>query len=148
MRTYKNENYYTVDKVVEIISEFHTYEARLKAFDDERIPSVGVAQYGIESVMPRANSVSSGVESAAINLTFMPKMMSNMITDMKYLQDRWYRVTDDEDAAVLQLRLSGASTIEIARLFGVDQRTVQRRLRRIAETIMSYPQVSVATVAG
>lgn len=131
-------SYYTVDKVLEIIRGYSNNIQNAK--ESMEYASVGVAQYGIEATMPRGNTTSDVVANEAIRMVTGTGYFANMITDIKYLQDRWDRVTNEKDATVLNLRLDGLSSAEIGQILGCSERNVNIVLRRVAETIISCPQ--------
>src|SRR5690625_3223966 len=132
--------YYDIPKILEIIKQ---YNIDIKTLAERRkeYASVGVTQYGIESTLPKAQGVNSDVvANEAIRHVEDNMFFANMETDIKYLQDRWDRVTNETDAQILSLRLDGLSAREIGRILRCTDRTIHVRLRRIAETIKSYPQ--------
>ncbi|RDW17622.1 hypothetical protein CWR48_13990 [Oceanobacillus arenosus] len=133
--------YYTTKKVMEIIKYYHIDTQNLRWMQEDK-KSVGIAQYGIEATLPKGNGFSSVVENESIRQIENTKFWAEKITDMKYLQDRWYRITDEKEATVLQLRLNGYSISHIAELMKMERTGVYRMIERIACQIKSYPQVS------
>lgn len=131
--------YYTIDKVLDIIRDYHININNIRGISND-MASVGVAQGGIESSMPKANSISDVVANEALRQIEMTGYFAEMLTDIKYLQDRWDRVTIEKDAQVLNLRLSGLTSMEIGQVVGCSERNVNTVLRRVASTIISYPQ--------
>jgi len=126
--------YYTVNKTMEIIKYYHVNIDNLKEIHQE-MASVGVAQYGIESSMPRASTISNVVQSEALRRVEDTKMWAGMITDIKYLQDRWCRITDERESRVLSLRLDGLSMLEIANIEGMERSGVYRILIRVCKKL-------------
>lgn len=103
--------------------------------------SIGVAQYGIEASLPKSQGgFSSVVENEVMRQIENTKFYAEMITDMKYIQDRWHRITNEKDALVLSLRLDGYSVGDIAEITNMDRSSVYRVIERIACQIKSYPQ--------
>lgn len=126
---------YTTDKVVEIINSYHRNIKLLKEFRKD-YASVGVAQGGIESVMPRGKGTTSDVvANEAIRQLENNDYFAEVRTDIKYLQDRLYRVTDEEDAIILSNRLDGAEVVTIACMMECSERKIYDRLRKIAKII-------------
>ncbi|MFD1416816.1 helix-turn-helix domain-containing protein [Oceanobacillus jeddahense] len=136
------DNYYTVKKIMDIIKYYHINMNNINTLAAEEMKSIGVSQYGIESSLPKGNGFSSVVENEAMRQIENTKFFADMITDMKYLQDRWHRITDEKEAAILKLRLDGYRITDIAEIMGMERTGVYRTLERIACRIKSYPQVS------
>ena len=127
--------YYDIPKVLEIINHYHAYKENIDEYK-YIYSSVGVAQGGIESTLPKAQGQTSDtVANEAINAIEGNKAYANIVTDMKYIENRWHRVTDERDAMVLNYRLEGYSAIEIAQLLRCTDRTVRTRLYNIAKVI-------------
>lgn len=136
---------YSVDKILQIIKYYHVNIQNLKTLERD-MRSVGVSQYGEESALPRGNKISNVVESEALRQIENSKFWAEIITDIKYLQDRWHRITDEQEAMVLNLRLNGYSVRDIAQLMKMDRSNVYRMLKSIAKQIKGYPQAN-ATIS-
>lgn len=132
-------SYYTVDKVLSIINSYHINVNNVREISRE-MASVGVSQYGIESSMPKSNTISNVVEKEAMRQLEMSTFFADMITDMKYLQDRWDRVTEETEAQILAMRLSGYSATDISMRLKMSRKNVYLKLRNIARIIGGYPQ--------
>ena len=134
-------DYYSTKKILDIIKYYHINLNNLKTLAAEnQLRSVGVAQYGIEASLPKGNNISSVVENEVLRQVENTKFFAGIITDMKYLQDRWHRVTTEREAMVLKLRLDGHKAKDIAQMLGVARSEVYRTLERIACQIKGYPQ--------
>ena len=130
---------YSVEKILQIIKHYHINIQNLKTLERD-MRSVGVSQYGEESALPRGNKISNVVESEALRQIENSKFWAEIITDIKYLQDRWHRVTDKQEVMVLNLRLNGYSVSDIAQIMKMDRSNIYRMLRNIAKQIKGYPQ--------
>lgn len=126
---------------MQIIKYYHINIRNIKELQQD-MKSVGIAQYGDESSLPKGNNISNVVEKEVMRQIENTKFWSEMITDMKYLQDRWHRITDEQEAKVLSLRLDGYGVRDIAYIMKTDRSNVYRMLKRIARQIKSYPQSS------
>lgn len=124
---------------MQIIKYYHINIQNIKELQED-MKSVGIAQYGDMAALPHGNNISSVVENEALRRIEDTKFWSRVITDIKYIQDRWYRVTDEQEAKVLSLRLDGYSVNDIAHLLKMDRSNVYRMLRKIARRMKGYPQ--------
>lgn len=131
--------YYSTDKVLEIIKHYKTY---IDSINDLRLSysSVGVGQYGLDAAMPKGNNISNIVEREALRQLDNSKLLSDRMTDINYIQNRWDRVTNEDDAIILNLRLSGYKVVTIAHKLNCSRFQIHKRLRVIADTIRGYPQ--------
>ena len=130
---------YSVEKILQIIKHYHINIQNLRTLERD-MRSVGVGQYGEESALPRGNKISNIVENEALRQIEKTKFWAEIITDIKYLQERWHRITNEQEAMVLNLRLNGYSVRDIAQLMKMDRSNVYRMLRNIAKQIKGYPQ--------
>lgn len=135
------QDYYSINKILQIIHQYHVNINALQTVEKE-YKSVGVSQYGDDAVMPKGNNVSSPTEVEAVRLIENNKMWSNMMTDIKYIQQRWDRVTDEQQAMVLHLRLSGYNMTDISHIVRKKKSQTYNLLRKAARAIKSYPQDS------
>jgi|SRR5699024_5895459 len=126
--------YYTRKKVLEIIKN---YRVNMQAIQDNEkyYPSVGVAQGGVDSAMPKARGVTSDpTAQVAIQKADKHDYFSKIKTDIKYLQDRLDRVPD-RLRDTLDLRLAGCTVQEIYHHTNKTQATIYRELNEIADMI-------------
>lgn len=123
--------YYTTSKVLDILKNYYFYKQAIESHKQE-YASVGVAQGGIESVMPKAQGKTSDVvANEALRQIEGIKVYADMATDIKYIEDRLYRVTGYK--TVLGMRLEGRTQREIAKLTRVSESSVGRELVRVAK---------------
>ncbi|MBP1971596.1 transcriptional regulator [Virgibacillus natechei] len=139
---------YTTKKIMQIIKYYHINVQNLRDMQQESMKSVGVSQYGLEASLPKGNDIKSVVENEALRRIENTKFWAEIITDIKYLQDRWDRITDEKEAQILSLRLSGYRTTDIAEIMKMTRSGVHRTLERIACRIKSYPQVYATHSTG
>lgn len=136
----RNEDYYSVNRILKIIHTYHVNMKNIKEMEQGLNASVGVAQYGIEATLPKGNAITKVVENEAIRQVDNSRYWAETITDMKYIQDRWHRITDEKEAMILNLRLNGITVAEISYIMHMSQSGIYKCLRKIAKTIKSYPQ--------
>lgn len=128
--------YYTKQKIKDIIKNYHHNQQVLKE-RNTHYSSVGVAQGGVESTLPKAQGQTSDVvANEAIRQIEANRVFANIQTDIKYLQDRLDRVKES-DEELLTLFLSGCNIHDVANYYGCSTRTVDRKLDDIACCIMS-----------
>lgn len=125
---------YTVKKILELIRMYHVNINNIKKRQRE-YQSVGVS---VISDMPKANNISDTVANEALRLIRDDRMFQLIESDVKYIQDRLDRVTEKEDAIILSMRLNGRSVRDIAEMHNVSERTIHRKLERIAMLIQGY----------
>ena len=127
---------YTVNKVLDIIKNYHHNITILKEYR-RTMKSVGVAQSGIESVMPKAQGgTSDPTGNEAVRLAGDTSYFAELATDIKYLQDRLDRVPKEYEA-ILDLRLTGHTVREIAFLQHRSYSFINKSLNHIAECIVN-----------
>lgn len=127
-------SYYTTKKVLEIIENYQLYKSNLSS--SREYASVGVSQYGIEATLPKGNNISNVVELEAIRGIEELPYFAAIRTDVKYLDDRLGRVTDNLDIEILGLRLEGMTVRDIAAVTGYSKTHIHRKLVKIAEIII------------
>ena len=133
------KDYYSINKILCIIKNYHINIKNMKELQVEA-RSIGVSQYGIESSLPKGNNISSVVENEVLRQIENTKFWADVATDIKYIQERLHKITDEQEAKALHLRLDGCSVVEIAKLLGLERAHVYRLLKNVARTIKSYPQ--------
>lgn len=132
--------YYSVNKILEIMKMYSIYKENVRNYKREHA-SVGVAQLGIEATMPKANTISDVVADEALKHVEDVHIFAEMKTDIKYLEDRWHRVTGEQDEKILSLRLDGYSAWQIARVSRCSERKVYNRLESIARMIGGFAEI-------
>src|SRR5699024_5386640 len=132
--------YYSTEKILEIIKHYHTNMQNIKEWQRDHA-SVGVVKMGIEATMPKANTLSDVVANEAIRQIEDSKFFTEMETDIKYLQQRWDRVTNESDARILSLKLGGLSSWEIGNVVQCSERNVNKRLWVVAKTIQGCSEI-------
>lgn len=127
--------YYDISRVLEIMENYHIYIANLQEITKD-YASVGVAQYGIEATLPKAQGTTSDVVAteALRDIDELP-LFAQMRTDVKYIDDRLDRVTSKLDVEILALRLEGLTVRDIGIATGYSKTHVHRKLVNIAKCL-------------
>lgn len=134
--TYTTEPTYTLDQVIELINNykenFTVYTNLMKEYQDVMIGG-NIAQYGEQAGMPKAQGTTSNlVWNELQRLIRQDKMISKYEVKVRYIQNRWDRVTDEKQAIILSQKLNGKSNAEIGKMLECDPRTVNKIVREIA----------------
>jgi len=126
--------YYDTTKVLDILKNYHIYMANVSNVDNRDYASVGVTVYDEEATLPRANKISDVTANEALKGIDELPLFAQMRTDIKYIDDRLDRVTDNIE--ILGLRLEGLSVCDISVAVGYSKSHVHRKLVDIAESII------------
>ena len=129
---------YTPNKVKQIIKDYYI---NLKTLQETQIDmkSVGIS---IITDIPSGNRLSDNTANEAIRLHDHELSQKEILTDIKYLQQRTHRITCENNAQVLNLMMQGYSITDIASITEQSRQHVYNRLDRIANEIC-YPLSSV-----
>lgn len=121
--TYATEQYST-EKIMDLINNYPYYISRLKEMNAQYQSEVGggsIAQYGIESAMPKAQGGNSDpVHNDALRRMKMNKEITRIENKVRYIQNRWDRITDERMALVFNLRLNGMTYSNVAKEVGIS----------------------------
>lgn len=129
--------YYNISKVKDIIKNYHHNQQVLKD-RNTHYSSVGVAQGGIESTLPKAQGQTSDVvANEVIRQIEANRYYAKVQTDMKYIDDRLYRITNERDAQIVNLFMLGYDVHDIANHYRCSRRNVDKRLDGVAKVIIS-----------
>ena len=136
--------YYTTDRVVKIIKNYHDILKIINEALGDKAKSVGVSQYGIEATMPKGNGTSDQTGRQALENIESVKFVSKKISDIKYINDRLDNIVNERDAIIMQMLINGKSQLEIGQFLDISQSAVNHRIEKIAEQIkgewLGYPQ--------
>src|SRR5699024_8381036 len=127
--------YYNTSEVLQIIKDYHVYKANIADTCKRDYASVGVTAYNEEATLPRANTISDVTANEAIRDMGELPVIAQMRTDIKYLEDRLDRVTDDIEVEILALRMEGLSASDIGAITLYSTRQIHRKLVDIAKLI-------------
>lgn len=128
--------YYSIDRVKEIIRNYYRYKQIIKEYRKD-YSSVGVTVYSEEAAMPRANNISDVTANEAMRQVEEVKVYANMRTDIKYVDDRLYRIDKERDAQIVNMFMQGYNTYDISTYYNCTKRNIDKRLDIIAHSICS-----------
>ncbi|WP_210126550.1 hypothetical protein [Mammaliicoccus sp. N-M50] len=127
---------YSTKQVLTLIKEYQDNVktiARLRKEYIENVCGGNIAQYGIESSMPKAvGQTSDPVFREVTRLLKQDKMLNRYENKIKYVQDRWDRVSDETQETILNQVLSGVSYEEIAKTMGKTPSRISQIVKEIA----------------
>lgn len=126
---------YTPEKVKNIMRNYRIWNLAIHHYKEEGMSSVGVAQGGIESVMPKAQGTTSDVVAdEALKIAEDVSFFAEIKKDLKYIDDHSHLVK--EHYATFQLRLGGYTVRDIAEIEQVSKSEVGRKLTDISNQII------------
>ncbi|MBU6112532.1 MULTISPECIES: hypothetical protein [Mammaliicoccus] len=128
---------YSTKQVLKLIEEYQTNVRAIANLKKEYLGTViggNIAQYGIESTMPKAvGETSDPVYREFVRLTKQDKVIRKYENKVIYIQNRWDRVIDDTMETILHQRLSGVSCREIGNNLEMSTGKIHQKLNEIAE---------------
>lgn len=128
---------YTTEQVIDLIynykENFTVYTNLMKEYQDV-VMGGSIAQYGIESTMPKPRGQTSNlVWNELQRLMKQDKMITKYENKVRYVQNRWNRIIDERQAIAFNLKLNGKSNKIIAETIGCDMRKVKKLLEEVAK---------------
>src|SRR5699024_11701187 len=119
--------YYNTSEVLQIIKDYHLYKDNIANACVRDYASVGVTAYNEEATPPRANTISDVTANEALMGIDELPVVAQMRTDVKYLEDRLDRVTDDIEVEILALRREGLSASDLGAITLYCTRKIYRQ---------------------
>ncbi|MFB9860889.1 sigma factor-like helix-turn-helix DNA-binding protein [Salinicoccus siamensis] len=124
---------YSTEKIMDMINSYPYYISKIKELRAQYNSDVGggaTAQYGIESVMPKAQGTTSDpVHNEVERRLKRGAELSRLEARARYIQNRWSRITDERMALVFNLRLDGMTYQSIAEEVGVSTTRVYQIMK-------------------
>jgi len=137
MMSYATE--YTTEEIYDFIVNYRSNliaANRLKGEYIEIIAGGNISQYGLESAMPKAAGQTSDPTFNEINrLIKQDSMIDRLEHRVLYIQNRWNRITEERQAIVFQLTLSGRSFRYISEVTQQSIPTIRKTLKEICELL-------------
>ncbi|KIH69931.1 hypothetical protein [Salinicoccus roseus] len=130
---------YSTEKIMDLINSYPYYISRLKELDAQYKSEVGggaTSQYGIDAAMPKAQGGNSDpVHNDTIRRMKMDKELNRLQAKVRYIQNRWDRITDERTALVFNLRLNGMTYQSIAKEVGISPQRAHSIMNEVCETL-------------
>ncbi len=130
---------YSTEKIMDLINNYPYYISRLKELDAQYKSEVGggsTSQYGIDAAMPKAQGGNSDpVHNDTIRRMKMDKELNRLQAKVRYIQNRWDRITDERTALVFNLRLNGMTYQSIAKEVGISPQRAHSIMNEVCETL-------------
>lgn len=128
---------YTTEQVMTLIYDykenFTVYTNLMKEYQDV-VMGGSIAQYGIESTMPKPQGQTSDpILREVQRLIKQDTVITKYETKVRYIQNRWDRIIDEKQAIAFNLKLNGKSNKIIAETIGCDVRKVKKILEEVAK---------------
>ncbi|ULG73011.1 hypothetical protein [Macrococcus brunensis] len=128
---------YTTEQIAKMIKEYQTNVravARLRKEYIDDVCGAGIAQYGIEATMPKPQGQTSDpVLREVQRLMRQDAVITKYEQKVLYIQNRWDRVTDEKQAMIFNLVLSGLPMDKVAETVGVTSQRIHQIINVIAE---------------
>lgn len=124
-------SYYTVDKIKQIINDYHINVDNLR---EHRVDynSIGVQSFDTQ---PKGNTISDVTCNEALSKVNENRFMDSIISDMKYLEDRLHRISGERNADIISMKMEGHNAIDISQVIGISRRTVDNVINIAAREI-------------
>lgn len=130
---------YSTEKIMDLINSYPYYISRLKELDAQYKSEVGggaTSQYGIDAAMPKAQGGNSDpAHNDTIRRMKMDKELNRLQAKVRYIQNRWDRITDERTALVFNLRLNGMTYQSISKEVGVSPQRAHSIMNEVCETL-------------
>ncbi|HDP5827258.1 TPA: hypothetical protein P6V00_001453 [Staphylococcus aureus] len=129
---------YTPKEVIAMLREYNEnlslYQS-LKAeqnINREHI-NLSAAQYGEESIMPRADSISNPTQKAAERLLIQDGTLNRTLKKLQFIDERSKRIHKNQHIVTFVLRTQGHTSQYIAGVLCVSRTRVQNIINEIAQ---------------
>lgn len=140
MITYATNKKYTSEEIYELIFNYKSNliaANRLKKEYIDTIAGGNIAQYGIEATLPKPVGQTSDPTYNEINrLIKQDSMIDRLENKVRYIQNRWSRIVNEEHAIVFNLALNGHNIKEISEMTHQSTRKVSRRIHEVSILLM------------
>ncbi|MEJ7540388.1 hypothetical protein [Staphylococcus intermedius] len=128
---------YTPSEVKQLIMDYH-WMRRLIDHQVYKYDSTSIAQYGIESAMPKAKGATGDkVLVRVIQNDRDRRKTQDLIDKVSFIDEHEDKITNDKNYHILQLLKQGEKINTIAMLMRVDRKEVYRKLDIIVSIYMN-----------
>ena len=138
--SYATNKKYTSDEIYELIFNYRSNLIAANRLKKEYIDTIvggNISQYGLEASLPKAVGQTSDPTFNEINrLIKQDSMIDRLENKVRYIQNRWSRIIDEEQAVVFNLALNGHNIKTISEMTSQSTRKVSRRIHEVCILLM------------
>lgn len=129
---------YTPKEVITMLREYNEnlnfYRTLMSEQMNEREHiTIGVAQYGEESIMPRADTISNPTQKAAERLLLQDGTLQRTARKLEFIDERAKRIHKNQHIVTFALRTQGYTCEYIGGILNVKRTRVQNIINEIAQ---------------
>lgn len=129
---------YTPKEVITMLREYNEnlnfYRTLMSEQMNEREHiTIGAAQYGEESIMPRADTISNPTQKAAERLLLQDGTLQRTARKLEFIDERAKRIHKNQHIVTFALRTQGYTCEYIGGILNVKRTRVQNIINEIAQ---------------
>lgn len=110
--------------------------AKLRKEYIEDVCGANISQYGIEATMPKPQGQTSDpILREVQRLMKQDTVIAKYEAKVRYIQNRWDRITDEKQAMIFNMVLSGVGYDKIAKTVELSAQRIHQIINEIAETL-------------
>ncbi|PKD98548.1 hypothetical protein [Macrococcoides caseolyticum] len=130
---------YTTNQIVRMIKDYQMnvkVVAKLRKEYIEDVCGANISQYGIEATMPKPQGQTSDpILREVQRLMKQDTVIAKYEAKVRYIQNRWDRITDEKQAMIFNMVLSGVAYEKIAKTVELSAQRIHQIINEIAEIL-------------
>ena len=130
---------YTTEQIARMIKEYQMnvkIVAKLRKEYIEDVCGASIAQYGIEATLPKPQGQTSDpILREVQRLMKQDTVIAKYEAKVRYIQNRWDRITDEKQAMIFNMVLSGVAYDKIAKTVELSAQRIHQIINEIAEIL-------------
>lgn len=131
---------YTTDQIKDIINNYPIYIKRLVTLKKDYYSNIlggNTALYGIEAALPKGSGTNSDpVFKELDRILRTDKSITRLENKVRYIQNRWDRITDERLAILLADKLSGKTIYHTAEKLNCTPQRISQLFNELAELFL------------
>lgn len=136
---------YTPKDIIRMLREYDEYMRTYHNLKKEQASNrehinVNAMQYGVESIMPKANVISNPTQRAAEQLLLQDGVLENTIEKIHFIDERAKRLHKNQHIVTFALRTQGHTCEYIASILSVGRTRVQNIINEMAQLMCKDEQ--------